>query len=116
MNLLCSWSGEKVCLAPGLKPLLPLWQQNRKALVLEMIEAGIETRITSCNTDMGINFSGRKIDLEIIAELEALDIDVCGENVEFHTLVTNCPLFDKAIELPSSQKILHEKHCFLQWS
>lgn len=80
-----------------------------------MIEAGIETRITSCNTDMGIEFLGRKIDFEIIAELEALDIDVCGENGEFHTLVTHCPLFDAPIELPPHKKVLHENYCFLQW-
>ncbi|MDB9744069.1 diphthine--ammonia ligase [Fibrobacterales bacterium] len=106
---------EKVCQAAELKPLLPLWQQDRKALVLEMIEAGIETRITSCNTDMGIDFLGRKIDSEIITELEALDIDVCGENGEFHTLVTYCPLFDAPIELPPHKKVLHENYCFLQW-
>lgn len=106
---------EKVCKAAELKPLLPLWQQDRRALVLEMIEAGIETRITSCNTEMGIDFLGRKIDLEIIAELEEMEIDVCGENGEFHTLVTNCPLFDSAIELPPHTKVQHENYCFLQW-
>ena len=39
---------EKVSTAAGVKAILPLWQQNRKLLVLEMIANGIEAIIVSC--------------------------------------------------------------------
>jgi diphthine-ammonia ligase len=103
---------EKVCANAGLTALLPLWQQNRKQLVVDMIGSGIETIIVSCNTLMGEKFLGRKITLELVEELEALGVDACGENGEFHTLVLNCPLFQKAIDVHVVRTLQHENYFF----
>ncbi len=40
---------EKVCAAANIKALLPLWQQDRKQLVLQMLQHGIKAFIVSCN-------------------------------------------------------------------
>lgn len=103
---------EKVCAAAGLQALLPLWQQNRKQLVMQMIGSGIETIIVSCNDTMGEKFLGKKITAELVDELESLGIDACGENGEFHTLVTNCPLFSKPVEVKIIRTLQHEKYWF----
>ena len=103
---------EKVCSHSGLIALLPLWQQNRKELVIQMINNGIETIIVSCNTIMGERFLGKKITLELVAELEALGIDACGENGEFHTLVLNCPLFSKSISVNILRNLQHDNYWF----
>ena len=103
---------EKVCTHAALTALLPLWQQNRKELVMQMIGCGIETIIVSCNTIMGKRFLGKKITAELVDELEALGIDACGENGEFHTLVLNCPLFSEAISLNILRKLQHENYWF----
>lgn len=103
---------EKVCAASGLKAVLPLWKQERKNLILQMLESGIETMIVSCNETLGEKFIGRIIDNRLIKELESLGVDVCGENGEFHTLVLDCPLFSKKINVEVTERIWHEGYWF----
>ena len=106
---------EKVCASANLEAVLPIWQRDRKELVLEMLDAGIETMIVSCNTIMGEHFLGKILSREIIPELEKLNVDVCGENGEFHTVVINCPLFKEAIKLPAYSTTKHQEYFFLVW-
>lgn len=103
---------EKVCANAGLRAILPLWQQNRKELVMQMLNAGIETMIVSCNEVMGESYIGRMITPALVDELEAMGVDACGENGEFHTLVLNCPLFSKSIKVNVSRKLLHNQYWF----
>ncbi len=103
---------EKVCANSGLTAVLPLWQQDRKSLVLQMLAAGIETAIVSCNEQMGPDFLGRQINEECIADLEKVGVDVCGENGEFHTLVTNCPLFKAPVNVSALEKLQHGNYWF----
>ena len=103
---------EKVCAAAQLQALLPIWQRNRKELVMEMLHAGIETMIVSCNNTMGETFLGRVLNEDLVRELEILGVDVCGENGEFHTLVLDCPLFRERINVKVESKVLHNKYWF----
>lgn len=103
---------EKVCSNAGLTAVLPLWQQERRSLVLQMLEAGIETMIVSCNETMGEKYIGRIITTELISELEAMGIDACGENGEFHTLVLDCPLFSERLHVQVTEKLKHENYWF----
>ena len=93
---------EKVCNAIGIEAILPLWKQHRKALVFQMLDSGIETYVVSCNEAMGEKFLGRKIDEDLIDELERIGVDACGENGEYHTLVVNTPLFKNRIDISFS--------------
>ena len=106
---------EKVCQAASLKAVLPLWQQDRIALVNEMIENGIETMIVSCNTIMGESYLGEILTKELALELLEKGIDPCGENGEFHTMVINCPLFSDKITLPAFTTTVHNDYCFVVW-
>jgi len=103
---------EKVCAKAGLTAILPLWQQNRKELVLQMLLTGIETIIVSCNETMGERFIGKKITSGLIEELESMEIDACGENGEFHTLVLNCPLFSSPINASIAKTLHHQGYWF----
>ncbi|MCR6720856.1 MAG: diphthine--ammonia ligase [Chitinophagaceae bacterium] len=105
---------EKVTAAAGLQAALPLWQQNRKTLLIQMLNAGIETMIVSCNAVMGPSFLGRTMTEDMIPELENMGVDVCGENGEFHTLVVNCPLFDRRITVQPGEIQEHEGYWFLE--
>lgn len=105
---------EKVCASANIKAVLPLWQQDRKNLVLQMLNSGIETMIVSCNTTMGSNFLGKKLTTDLIEEIEKLGIDPCGENGEFHTLVTNCSLFNQPIQVSVNNTILHNDYWFCE--
>ncbi|MGB0896512.1 MAG: diphthine--ammonia ligase [Flavobacteriaceae bacterium] len=107
---------EKVCAAAELKAQLPLWQGERKQLVIDMINAGVKAIIVSCNTDLGLEFLGREINIELLEELERIGVDCCGENGEYHTLVVDCPLFKEPVKLPEYAKVKHENYCFLDWN
>lgn len=103
---------EKVSHAANLEAQLPLWQGNRKQLVLDMIDAGIEAIIVSCNQDLGPDFLGRTIDKEIISEFESLGIDACGENGEFHTLVVNTPFFKERVSVEIKETAVSSNYNF----
>lgn len=103
---------EKVCHTAGLKPVLPLWHQDRKLLVSEMLTAGIETVIVSCNEKMGETFIGRQLTASLADELGQMGIDPCGENGEFHTLVLDCPLFSNPVRVNIGNPVKHGEYWF----
>jgi diphthine-ammonia ligase len=103
---------EKVCADAGLTALLPLWQQDREQLVIQMIDAGIKAIIVSCNEILGPVFLGRLIDKQCVTDLKNAGVDVCGENGEFHTLVIDCPLFADPLNVGIAEKIKHKKYWF----
>ena len=106
---------EKNCEAVNIKALLPLWKRNRKELVLEMLDCNIECMIVSCNTTMGEKYLGKTLTNKLTDELELTGIDPCGENGEFHTLVVNCPIFDRRISLPAYKTQTYNDYCFINW-
>ncbi len=103
---------EKVCKEAGLQAILPLWKQDRLQLVNEMLESQIETIIVSCNEVMGEKFLGKTVTPDLITELQQSGIDPCGENGEFHTLVVNCPLFEKKLQVQMMEKLHYEHYWF----
>jgi diphthine-ammonia ligase len=105
---------EKVCNNAGLKAILPLWQQDRESLVLQMLNSGIKTMIVSCNEIMGEDYLGRILDEDLVQKLKSINVDVCGENGEFHTLVLDCPLFDQPLNTKMKSKIKHDNYWFCQ--
>jgi uncharacterized protein (TIGR00290 family) len=91
---------EAACVAAGISASLPLWQRPRRELLAEFLQRGYTARIVVVrNTKMSPIFLGRRLDQGLVAELEVLEVDACGENGEYHTVVTDGPLFSKAIRL-----------------
>jgi len=84
---------EKVCAAAGVTPHLPLWQEDRPALSAEVLDLRYRALVV-CTDDrwLGASFCGRPYDRAFINSLPEA-VDVCGENGEFHTFVTDGPLF-----------------------
>jgi uncharacterized protein (TIGR00290 family) len=88
---------EKVCAAAGVKPHLPLWQGERQALADEILGLGYRA-VVVCTDDrsLGAGWCGRAYDRAFIAGLPD-GVDVCGENGEFHTFVTDGPPFRRPV-------------------
>jgi diphthine-ammonia ligase len=107
---------EKVCAKANLEALLPLWQQDRVQLVREMLEHSIETMIISCNNSLGTKTCGIALTNEVVLNLLAQNIDPCGENGEFHTLVTNCSLYKEPLLIKVLKAWEHENYCFSELS
>ena len=64
---------------------------------------------------MGREWLGRRIDEEFSQDLKDLDqsIDPCGENGEFHTIVTDGPIFKKRINDVRKRGGIEEGYWFL---
>ncbi len=107
---------ERVTSESGLNAVLPLWQRSRESLMSEFIAAGFKAVIVTVNTEcMGSEWLGREIDRQFIEDMKCLpQIDLCGENGEYHTFVYDGPLFKKTIGFCKGRKLLRGGYCFLE--
>ena len=87
----------------GLTGLYPLWQQSTLQLVNEFREQGFGTVIV-CVQERLEYLVGKELTPELIARFPD-DIDVCGENGEFHTFTFKGPIFKKSINYKVGEKI-----------
>jgi diphthine-ammonia ligase len=93
---------ERVCASAGFAPRLPLWQEPRRALVDELFAHDVRATIVAVKSDrLDARFLGRVLDRALIVELEAAGVDACGEEGEYHTVVTDAPLFAHPVPLVS---------------
>ncbi|MFH2021461.1 MAG: diphthine--ammonia ligase [archaeon] len=88
----------------------PLWQIDQVKLLHELIENRFEVIISGVFAyPFDESWLGRKIDDKTIKELILLQkkysINPSGEGGEIETLVLNCPLFKKRLEIVKAQKM-----------
>ena len=101
---------EKVCKELGLKLVAPLWGKEPEELLRSMLEEGFEIMITAVAAEgFDESWLGRIIDEKCLQNLIELNkkhgINVCGEGGEFETLVLDCPLFSKKLEITKAEKV-----------
>ena len=105
---------ERVCRELGIEAIEPLWGQDPERVLLEFIDAGFEAIIVSAKSELfGDKWIGRKVDREFLSYLKDNNIDLCGENGEYHTFVTDGPMFKKRIKITKSQPITRDSYWFL---
>ncbi|WP_245447222.1 diphthine--ammonia ligase [Mucilaginibacter celer] len=90
----------------GMQGLYPLWKRDTRELITEFLELGFGT-VIACTQQRIERIVGREISLELIDSLPD-DIDVCGENGEFHTFTFKGPIFKKAIVYKTGDKVFKE--------
>jgi diphthine-ammonia ligase len=91
---------ENVCEVCGLGSHLPLWQEPRRALLGEFLSSGGRATIVAVDhSKLGAEFLGLELDDDVISRLEAAGADACGEEGEYHTMVTDAPLFSRPVAL-----------------
>jgi ABC transporter with metal-binding/Fe-S-binding domain ATP-binding protein len=100
---------ERICKELGLKLIAPLWKMDQEKLLRDMIKNNFEIIITAVSADgFDVNWLGRKIDEECLKDLIELrkkkGISIIGEGGEFETLVIDCPLYSRRIEIVDSEK------------
>ncbi len=110
---------ERVCKELGIQPILPLWGLDRQRILNDFINEGFEAIVVTIKADiLGDEWLGRKVNKQFLEDLSTIKgeigLDLCGENGEYHTFVTNGPLFKKRIEILSSQKVLRDEYGFLK--
>jgi uncharacterized protein (TIGR00290 family) len=93
----------------NLTALFPLWKIPTTDLIHEFLALGFKTIVVCVNEkDLDKSFVGRIIDKQFIADLPP-NVDVCGENGEFHTFTFDGPLFLKPIRFEIGE-IVHRKY------
>jgi len=105
---------EKVCATAGITPLLPLWQTARRQLLTELLAAGFKAIIVAIKDSLlDRSFLGRQLDHELLAELENIGIDACGEKGEYHSLVVDGPIFKHQLAIRTGAIVNHDGYSFL---
>ena len=110
---------ERVCQQVEMTPYLPLWGQSQKTVLNDFIGLGFEAIVVAAKADLfGEEWLGRKVDLDFIDYLvelrETEDFTLCGESGEYHTFVTDGPIFNQRVEILETNKVLRENHWFLE--
>ena len=98
---------DRVCKEVGLTPVKPLWHRDTQQILSEFISEGFKATVVGVKTDvLGMEWLGREINQEFFDDLLKLGtVDPCGERGEFHTFVTDGPLFKKRIEILESERV-----------
>jgi uncharacterized protein (TIGR00290 family) len=103
---------EASCAKLGWRIETPLFGADTTALAHEMIADGLHARLCCVDTQqLDATFSGRDFDDRLLADLPP-GCDPCGENGEFHTLVTAGPMFGHALEVRAGAQVLRDGRFF----
>lgn len=87
----------------GIKAIFPLWKKDTKEVITEFLDLGFKTVIV-CTQEKYGKLIGEVIDGKLIEKFPN-EMDVCGENGEFHTFVFDGPVFKNPIVFTLGEKI-----------
>ena len=89
----------------GITGVYPLWKQDTKALLTEFLSLGFKAITVCVNAQyLDKSFVGRVIDEQFINDLPE-NVDICGENGEFHTFVFDGPIFKTPVQFSVGEKV-----------
>ena len=90
----------------GMTGIYPLWKRDTHELIDEFLNLGFGT-VIACTQERLEYVAGKEINKELISSLPD-DIDVCGENGEFHTFAFRGPIFKHEITYKLGEKVFKE--------
>lgn len=93
---------EKLATA-AIQCVFPLWKISTAQLMQEFLQLGFKAIIVCVNTKfLDKSFCGRMIDESFVRDLPA-NVDVCGENGEYHSYVFDGPIFRHPIPITKGE-------------
>jgi len=99
---------EALCARLDWTPLFPLFGSDTAALAREMTDGGLRASLCCVDTQqLDSAFAGRAFDRSLLDALPPL-IDPCGENGEFHTCVSDGPMFSAPLALRRGDTVLRD--------
>jgi diphthine-ammonia ligase len=98
---------ERVCSEVGLTPIRPLWQGNTTQIFRDFINAGFKATVVRTRLDvLGKDWLGRELNETFLKDISKLpNVDPCGEGGEYHTVVTDGPVFQERLEILETKKL-----------
>ena len=105
---------ERICRELGLKVFSPLWHKEQEKHLRELLCEGFEAIITAIAAEgLDAKWLGRRIDTQAISELKQLHeknkLNIAGEGGEYESLVLDCPMFAKRINIVQAEKTMSGK-------
>jgi len=98
------WCSER-CNNVGLQAMFPLWGRQRRDVVYELIDLGFTANISVINaTLVNEKMLGQKLTKDITEAIAAGGADICGENGEYHTFVSDGPIFRYPVSFAFGEK------------
>ena len=109
---------DKICRELGIEPIEPLWGANSEQILTDFVDEGFEAIVVSVKADLfDEGWLGRKVDRDFVRDLcklkDKLKIHILGEYGEYHTFVTDGPVFKRKITIFNGEKILKNGRWFL---
>jgi len=105
---------ERVCAEVGIEAVEPLWGRDAEDILCEFIDAGFQAVVIGAQSRLiDAEWLGRRVDRDFIEYLKSRNICTCGENGEYHTLVTHGPIFSRGIRIIETQTISRGDYWFL---
>jgi len=105
---------ERVCGELGITAIEPLWNKDTEEVFSGFVDAGFEAIIVSASDELiDEGWVGQRLGRKFLSYLKTRNVDLCGENGEYHTLVVNGPLFKRKIEIIESKTINRDNRWLL---
>lgn len=96
----------------GVAPLFPIWGQGTPELGIRMLDAGLQAIVTCIDpSKLPRHLVGRQFDRSFLAALPP-GVDPCGEEGEYHTVVTHGPSFAAPLEVSVGEKVERDGFLF----
>lgn len=82
----------------GVEVVEPLWDKTPQETMQDFFQSGLQAKIvTTQANELDESYIGKKLSKELIENLPE-DIDICGENGEYHTFVYAGDIFKKKLD------------------
>ena len=110
---------DRICNELDITPVMPLWSRNPEQILTDFIDEGFEAIVVMVKADLlGEEWLGRKVDRNFVSDLLKLESKVhpCGELGEYHTFVSDGPLFKRRLGILDSKKLARNGYWFLDIS
>jgi uncharacterized protein (TIGR00290 family) len=96
----------------GIAPVFPLWGRDTRRLAREMLDGGLEARLTCVDPrKLDRALAGRAFDAALLAALPE-GVDPCGENGEFHSFARAGPMFSAPVPVVPGEVVEREGFVF----
>jgi diphthine-ammonia ligase len=92
---------ERVCGEVGIKAVLPLWGAKPEELIEEFLK--LKFRAIVVATRLNGNLLGKVLDKTLVSQISRFGSHPCGESGEYHTFVTQGPIFGKALKVTKGE-------------
>lgn len=105
---------DKVCASHQMIAFEPLWDDTTDSIINEFFKVGFEATIIAVNEEkMKLDDLGKTLSVALIQEFAEQKLDPLGEKGEYHTLVTNGPIFSRSLEIVPGEKVLKSGYWYL---